>query len=301
MSAVANMRAFIRVVEAGSFSSAARQLGIAPSSVSRQINELENILGVRLFQRTTRKLSLTEAGDLYFHRASDIINDIDEAALAVSQLDGLPSGILRLTVPASLSRRHIVPALFDFQQIYSSIQVVLTVSDQLVDLIDNRIDLAIRIGRLKDSSFVARKIASSRRVLCASPSYINNAEVLELPEQLINHNCITFRSHPGNNMWKFQGMGKTTEIHISGNLFIDDGESLVAAAVEGYGVILVPEWLVDRELKSEHLQEILPNFRAIPSETPIYAIYPRQHHLPPKVRAFVDFMVNRYSKKELKS
>lgn len=294
MTSIASMRMLIRVVETGSFSAAGRQLGVAPSSVSRQINELEDALGVRLFQRTTRKLSLTEAGELYHQSALRIVMDVDEASLAVSQLDGSPSGILRLNVPASLSRRYIVPALFDFQYKYPAIQVALTVGDRLVDLIGSRVDLAIRIGRLQDSSLVARKIAVSRRVVCASPKYIEKADTLELPGQLVDHNCVTFRSHPGSNAWKFQGQNKTREVRVSGNLFTDDGESLVSAAIAGHGIILVPEWLVDHELKMGLLKEVLSSYRAIPQNSPIYAIYPRQRYLPPKVRAFVDFMAERF-------
>ncbi len=213
MTDIAGMRVFIRVVETGSCSSAALQLGVAPSSVSRRINELENALGARLFQRTTRKLSLTESGELYFQRASSIVIDVDEASLAVAQLDGSSSGILRLNVPASLSRRYIVPALFDFQLKYPAIKVALTVGDQLADLIDNRIDQFIRIGRLQDSSLVARKITINCRVLCASPKYIEKAVLLKSPEQLVDHNCVTFRLHPGSNLWKFQGEDKIHEVY----------------------------------------------------------------------------------------
>lgn len=295
MSDIANIRAFLRVVESGSFSAASREMGVSPSSVSRQINELENALNARLLQRSTRKLNLTEAGELYFESASKIIIDIDEATLAVSQLDGSPSGILRLNVPASLSRRYIMPALFDFQNEYSAIKVVLTAGDQLVDLIGSRIDLAIRIGRLQDSSLVARKIGASRRILCASPKYVNTAEMLKTPEQLPNHNCVTFRSHPGHNLWRFQTKGITKEIKVSGNLFTNDGESLVAAAVAGSGIILVPEWLVAYEIKTGLLQEVLPDHPAVPNHSPLFAIYPKQRHLPPKVRAFIDFMVERFA------
>jgi DNA-binding transcriptional LysR family regulator len=293
MSTFAGMRIFNRVVEAGSFSEAGRQLGVAPSSVSRQINELEDSLRTRLFQRSTRKLSLTEAGEIYYGRATRIIAEVDEARLAVSQLDGTPTGILRLNVPGSLSRRYLVPILIAFQRKYPGVEVVLLVTDQVMDMIEHRIDLTIRLGALSDSNLVARKISTSRRLLCASASYLEKAGQLKSPEDLGDHNCLTFRSNSGSNVWKFKRKnGKTSEVQVSGNLFSNDGESLVAAAVEGHGLILVPEWLVRDEIAGGSLIEALPAYTAVPGETPMYALYPLQRHLAPKVRAFIDFIID---------
>lgn len=295
METLSGMRIFVRVVETGSFSEAGRQLGVAPSSVSRQINDLEDSLGSVLFQRTTRKLSLTEAGELYYARVTGIVTEIDEAKLALSQLDGTPTGILRLNVPGSLSRRYMVPALIAFQEKYPGVEIVLLASDQVMDMIEHRIDLTIRLGSLNDSSLVARKIGSGRRVVCASTAYLQKAGNPESPVALTEHNCLTFRSNPGSNIWKFKNTkGITSEVRVSGNLYANDGESLVAAAIEGHGIILVPEWLVRCELREGLLQEILTNYSTSPKETPMYALYPRQRHLPPKVRAFIDFIVERF-------
>lgn len=299
MDTVAGMRLFTRVVEAGSFSEASRQLGLAPSSVSRQINDLEDSLGVRLFQRTTRKLSLTEAGQILYERATRIIADVDEATLAITQSDGTPGGILRLSVPASLSRRHIVPKVVAFQDRYPQVEVVLLVSDQLLDMIEHRIDLTLRLGALNDSSLVARKIASGRRIVCASPTYVRNAGAPKTPNDLLKHNCLTFRTNPGSNRWEFKNAkGEPSAVSVSGNLYANDGESLVAAAVAGHGIILVPEWLVGYELQQRSLHELLGNHTAIPGNTPLYALYPRQNHLPLKVRAFIDFMVDQFNPRE---
>jgi DNA-binding transcriptional LysR family regulator len=295
METTAGLRIFARVVEAGSFSEAGRQLGMAPSSVSRQINELENSLSALLFQRTTRKLSLTEAGELYYERATRIVTEIDEAKLAISQLDGTPTGILRLNVPGSLSRRYIVPTLVAFQEKFPGVEIVLLASDQVMDMIEYRIDLTIRLGALSDSSLVARKIGSGRRVVCASTTYLKKAGHLKSPDELTRHNCLTFRSNPGSNIWKFKNAkGEMTEVRVSGNLYANDGESLVAAAVEGHGIILVPEWLVSCELREGTLQELLTHYSSIPKDTPMYALYPHQQHLSPKVRAFIDFMVEQF-------
>jgi DNA-binding transcriptional LysR family regulator len=295
METIAGLRTFARVVEAGSFSEAGRQLGVAPSSVSRQINELEDSLGALLFQRTTRKLSLTEAGELYYERTTRIVTEIDEAKLALSQLDGTPTGILRLNVPGSLSRRYIVPILIAFQEKFPGVKVVLLGSDQVIDMIEHRIDLTIRLGALNDSSMVARKIASGRRIVCASTAYLERAGNPKSPDELEEHNCLTFRSNPGSNTWKFKdAKGVVSEVRVSGNLYANDAESLVAAAVAGHGIILVPEWPVRCELKEGLLQELFTHYSSIPKEIPMYALYPRQRHLPPKVRAFIDFMVERF-------
>ncbi len=292
MSTLAGMRIFNRVVAVGSFSEAGRQLGVAPSSVSRQINELEDSLRTRLFQRSTRKLSLTEAGEIYYGRATRIIAEVDEARLAVSQLDGTPTGMLRLNVPGSLSRRYLVPILTAFQRKYPGVEVVLLVTDQLMDMIEHRIDLSIRLGALSDSNLVARKIGTGRRLLCASADYLKKAGPLKSPDDLSDHNCLTFRSNSGRNVWKFKHRnGKTSEVQVSGKLFSNDGESLVAAAVEGQGLILVPEWLVRDEIDDGSVKEVLTTYSAMPKETPMYALYPLQRHLAPKVRAFIDFII----------
>jgi DNA-binding transcriptional LysR family regulator len=286
------IRIFERVVEAGSFSEAARQLSVAPSSVSRQVSELEDTLGVRLFQRSTRRLSLTEAGEIYHQRAAKILSDLNEARLAVSQLDGTPTGILRLSVPGSLSRRLVVPAVAAFQARYPAVDVALIVSDLVLDMIENRIDVTLRLGALSDSNLVARKLCTVPRHLCASPAYLARQGVPNHPEDLAGHNCLTFRSVAGGNTWTFLGAGdETREVLARGRLHANDGESLVAAALADQGLILVPEWLVREELASGQLQTLLPDWSPVPGETPLYALYPLQRHLAPKVRAFIDFML----------
>jgi DNA-binding transcriptional LysR family regulator len=295
MDTVAGMRIFTRVVEAGSFSAAGRQLGIAPSSASRRINDLEDDLGARLFHRTTRKLSLTEAGRLYYERAAKIVLEVDEAKLALSQIGAAPSGILRLTVPASVGRLHIVPAVAAFQDKFPAVRFVLSVTDRVVDLVEEGFDLAIRVGGLRDSSLIARKIGSGRRVVCAGPAYLDKRGVPTTPAGLANHNCLTFRSHPGSNVWKFRGPDRASEVRVTGSFFADNGEALCAAALAGLGLILVPEWLVGIEIRNGNLREVLPEFRAVPEASPLHAVYPHQRHLPPKVRAFIDFLAARFA------
>jgi DNA-binding transcriptional LysR family regulator len=289
------VRIFTQVVEAGSFSAAGRGLGLAPSSVSRQIADLEDELGARLFHRTTRRLSLTEAGQVFYARAGKILVDLEEAKLAVAQPGGAPSGVLRLTVPGSLGRLHLVPAIADFQQGHPAVKVGLVVTDRLVDLVEEGFDLAIRVGRQRDSSLVARRIGTSRRLVCAAPSYLAKVGAPQEPADLVRHDCLTFRSHPGASFWRFRGPDGGREVRASGALFANDGEALVSAAVAGLGLVLVPEWLVGPDLRAGRLQEVLTDYRASPDATPLYALYPHRRHLPAKVRAFVDFLAARFA------
>ncbi len=263
--------------------------------MSRQISGLEYELGARLFHRTTRKLSLTEAGRLFHERAAQILVEVEEAKLAISQIGGAPSGILRLTVPASVGRLHIAPALAAFQERFPAVQIVLSMTDRLVDLVDEGFDLAIRVGRQRDSSLIARRIGWGRRVVCGSPSYLEKAGMPKVPADLADHNCLTFRSHPGSNLWSFRGPKGTSKVRVSGGLFADNGEALCAAAVAGLGLILVPNWLVGIEIRRGRLRQVLGKFQVVPEASPLYAVYPHQRHLPPKVRAFVDFLVERFA------
>ena len=294
MDSVVGMRVFARVVETGNFSAAARQLGVAPSSISRQIGDLEDELGARLFQRTTRKLSLTEAGELYYGRARQILVDVDEANIAVSQISGAPSGILRLTAAAGIGRMHIAPALPDFHEKFPAVNIGLSLSDRVIDLVEEGFDLAIRVGRQRDSSLVARKIKSSRRVVCASPAYLDKMGAPLIPAELEGHNCLTFRAQPGSNVWTFRGADGKFEVQASGSLFADSAAALPSAAAAGLGVILAPSWLIECDLAEGRLKEVLPDYQVVPDAMPIYAIYLQQRHLAPKVRAFIDFLVERF-------
>lgn len=296
MDSVAGMRVFACVVEAGSFSEAGRQLGLAPSSVSRRVDDLEYQLGAHLFYRTTRKLSLTEAGQLYYERASQILVDVDEAKLAISQLDGSPSGILRVTVPTGIGKYLVASALPVFLDLFPAVDVVVSMTDQIIDIVESGTDLAIRVGAQRDSSLVARKIGSTRRYVCGSPDYLKAAGTPKIPSDLENHSCLTFRAHPGKNLWKFEGPEGIVEVRVSGRIFAMDADTLSTAAVAGMGLVLLPDWNIGNELAEGRLQQVLAGCRVIPEASPIYAIYPRQKFLSPKVRAFVDFLVDHFSK-----
>lgn len=295
MDSFAAMQVFVRVVEAGSLSAAGRALGLAPSSVTRRINELEAALGVRLLQRTTRKLSLTEAGETYYERAREIMGAVEEATLAVTERRGVASGILRVTVPASLARRHMAPAAADFMAQFPAVKVAMTVTDRMVDLVGEGMDLAIRVGRLEDSSLLARKVGEARRLLCASPAYLERAGSPASPADLTEYACLCFRDHPGRTLWRFRKAGRRADVRVSGPLVANDGEALVAAALAGLGLVLVPAWLVGSEVGDGRLVALLPDHDPDPPSTPLYAVFPPGPYSPIKVRAFVDFLAARFA------
>ena len=295
MDSIAGMRILVRVVDSGSFSAAARQLGVAPSSVSRQINELEEDLGARLFARTTRKLSLTEAGQLYHDRARSIIDEVNEAKLALSQLDS-PSGILRVTVPSGIGRELVGSVVPAFLEKYPAIKIVLSMTDRMVDIIDAGIDVAIRVGRQRDSSFKARKIGESKRVVCASPAYLKMAGTPKAPGDLESHNCITWRDHPGHNVWTFRGPDGVSTVRATGSFFAKNADAIVAATVAGVGLSLLPDWNMGIELRQKQLRPVLTDYQASPAASPVYAVHAHQRHVPPKIRVFIDFLIESFAK-----
>jgi DNA-binding transcriptional LysR family regulator len=289
------MRTFRQVVASKGFAAAALQLGRATSSVSRQIGELESELGVRLLNRSTRNLSLTEAGQIYHERTARILDEMEEARLAVAQLDGSPSGVLRVTMPTGIGREIISVALPGFLARHGGVRVVLSVTDSMLNLVDAGIDVAIRMGPQKDSTLMARKIGSSRRVVCASPAYLKRAGVPRHPLDLRRHTCLTWRDHPGHNTWSFRGPNGIEDVPVTGNVFVRSADALAAAAVAGLGLILLPDWNVGVELRSGRLRPVLADYQAVPEATPIYAVYPPSPYLPRKVRAFVDCLRNELS------
>ncbi len=295
MDKLAAMQVFVRVVEAGGLSAAGRQMGLAPPSVSRRISELEALLGVKLLQRTTRKLSLTEAGEAYYERARAIVKAVDEANLAAAEKRAAPSGTLRITTAASIARLHVIPAIAAFHMQHPNIRVVLRVSDRVVDFIDEGLDVALRIGRLDDSSLIAKKLGQCNRIVCASPDYLKNAGRPTRPDDLSDHACLSYRAHASVSLWRFRRGKKNFDVRTSGPFFTDEGETLVAGACAGLGIILVPEWLAGVEISNGRLEELLPNYTADPAQTPLYALYSPGPYIAPKIRAFVDFLAQRFS------
>ena len=293
MNEFSSMQLFVQVVQEGSFSATARTLGITPSSVSRQISQLEGELGARLFQRTTRKQSLTEAGKIYFQHAERIIADLETARLAVSRLTDTPSGSLHITAEADLALAYIAPILPEFLERYPEIKVRISMSVGMKDLVDSGIDLAIRMGHLGDSNLIARKIAMSHSLVCASPAYIKKFGLPSHPSELESHNCLSFRIKAGKNHWGFTLPEGSLEVPISGNVNVNSLFFLRNVALEGLGIIMIPSWIIRDELSNGQLIPLLKDYPLEPSNTPIHAVFAHNKHLAPKVRAFVDFLVER--------
>lgn len=281
---------FVTVVESGSFSAAARLLGVTPSNVSRQISNLETELGARLLHRTTRKLSLSEAGELYYQSAKTIVAEIEHARDAVSRLAESPAGDLHITAEADLTVALIAPILPDFLAQYPKVRLRISMSSQILDLVQSGIDLAVRMGHLESSSLIARKIGVSRSQLYASPRYLSRHGTPVRPEDLEEHQCLSFRVGPGKKFWRFETENGTVDAPITGRINADSLMFLKEMAIAGCGIAMLPAWAVRKELEQEQIVPVLREFTMAPPETPISAAYPDNRLLAPKVRAFIDFL-----------
>lgn len=283
---------FVAVVEKGGFSAAATALGISKSAVSKRVNRLEEHLGVRLLHRTTRKLSLTEAGERYYENAVRALDAANKAEDAVTELQGEPSGKLSISSPMSFGRLHLAPMIPKFLARYPKLQLELVMDDKKIDLVAAGLDVAIRSGAdgLPDSSLVARKLAPLRHVLCASPGYLEESGVPQTPAELAARNCLLFSYSTDAGEWRFcRGDGKAQTVLVSGNYQVNNSEALVAALKEGMGVGRVPTFVAAPEIRSGQLVAVLPQWQQ--PEHALYAVYPERAYLPAKVRAFLDFVV----------
>lgn len=280
---------FVAVVENGSFSAAARTLGVSKSAVSKRIHGLEAQLGVRLLYRTTRKLSLTEAGERYFEHAALALNAAIQAEEAVTELQGEPQGQLRVSSPMSFGRLHVAPMIPKLMQRYPKLRVDLVMDDRKVDLVAAGFDVAIRAGSgdLPDSTLVARRLAPLRQVLCASAGYIEGHGLPASPAELTGHNCVLYSYSSDANMWSLHKGDTTESVVVSGNYRVNNSEALLAALTQGIGIGRLPTFVAGPELKTGRLVTLLEAY-TIPDHT-FYAVFPQREYLPAKVRAFVDF------------
>ncbi|CAO3360192.1 Transcriptional regulator, LysR family [Azospirillum palustre] len=287
-----DMLAFIKVVDTKSFTAAADRLNLSKSVVSRRIGELENRLGARLLNRTTRKLSLTEVGQAYYERCTRILADLEEAEQAVADLHAAPRGRLRLNAPVSFGIMHLAPAVAEFLERYPAIEIDMDLNDRTVDLVDEGYDLAVRIGRLRDSSLIARRLAPARMALCASPAYLQKHGVPQTPDELGGHACLIYTNVPTPDLWPFIVDGEMRSVRVSGPIRSNNGDLLREAAASGVGFIMSPTFLCGQALARGELVSVL--HRHVPSEVSVNAVYPQNRHLSPKVRVFVDFLVQRF-------
>ncbi|MGB1156541.1 MAG: LysR family transcriptional regulator [Alphaproteobacteria bacterium] len=296
MDTLTSMKVFHAAVTSGSFSEAGRQLGMAPSSVSRQISALEDHLGVQLLNRSTRQLHLTEAGETYHDRVINILQSVEDAAVAVTELESSPRGLLRINMPVTFGRRHVAPFFPEFMQLYPEVEIEATMTDNLVNIIEEGADLVIRIGELQDSSLIARKLAPNNRVIAASPEYLDRFGEPMVPSDLADHVALTYRRQAGPDIFHFDGPRGVEHVRMRSILHVNNGEAILPAARAGQGLVLLPTYVVGRDIQTGRLRPVMTDLVASPTalDTSIYAMYPPNRHLSPKVRAFVDFLLGKY-------
>jgi len=288
------IQAFIQIVEAGSITAAAARLDLAKSAVSRRLSELEARLGVELFHRTTRKLSLTDSGQGFYERSVRIVADLQEAENSVSQAHKELSGELRVAAPLSFGLMHLGPAINDFQQQHPAIKFDIDFNDRQIDLIQEGFDVGIRIAELEDSSLIARKLASNSVIVCASPAYLDKHGTPTTPEELTEHDCLTYSYLPNPNHWNFIDMlGQMQNIRVKSSMQSNSGNYLREAAIAGLGVLRQPTFIAYEAINKKELVPILQDYE-IPTVN-AYAIYPPTRHLSQRVRTFIDFLVERFA------
>ena len=288
------MRVFISVVDSGSFSESARRLGISQPSASRHINSLEEYLGVRLLQRTTRRISLTEAGFIYYDKARNIQREVKEATQSIIGFNEIPSGVLKVSAPYTWTEAIITPHLSEFLTEYPEIKLNIECNDQFQDMIEDQLDLVIRVGILKDSTFIAVPFGSIKIVICATPCYLEKHGYPKTPGDIQNHNCILFEDY---DELVLSTEAETHQVKLNGSISSNMVSVMIAATKQHIGLTVLPDLIIKPMLNSGELIEIMPEFKIEITNLPInqvFALYSNRRHLPAKVRAFLDFFKPRF-------
>jgi len=295
MDRASEMLIFVRCVEQGSFSAAARDMDLTPSAISKQIRRLEDRLGARLFNRTTRRISLTEIGRDFYDRCSRIMLDIEAAEESVSSQQGLVRGTLRVSATAAFARGEVLPRMPLFLERYPELTVEMELTDRSVDLVEEGVDCAIMLQeQVDDPSLISRKLAVNRRIIVATPGYVNKHGAPQNPEDLLSHNCLTLYNVTRFNDWEF-GLpdGSHRLIHVDGNLRANTAGALYEACLAGVGLARLSTWLVAPRIRDGQLVQLLPEFSQEASA--YFVLFPQGRHLSRKVRAFVDFLVEEFT------
>lgn len=294
MDQVAAMATFVRVVESGSLSGAARAIPSSLTSVSRQIAALEARYGTQLLLRTTRRLSLTDDGRLFYDRAKSVLGELKEIELSLSSRHRKPAGRLRVSAPTLMGRLLIAPLLAEFLRRHPAVSVDLMLVDRAVDMVEEDIHVALRVGHLPDSQLVARKLADLTMIVCAAPGYLEQRGVPQTPGDLSKHDCLVFSDVPGTGEWRFRANGgRDCKIRVSARLWINSLDALVTAAKEGAGIVRVPSWQVATEIAAGRLRRIL-TVHEVPA-TPVHLLFPPSRLASPKTRLFADYLVDRWA------
>jgi DNA-binding transcriptional LysR family regulator len=282
------MQTFTAVVDAGSFVRASETLGLSKAAVSRHLADLEERLGVRLLQRSTRRLALTEDGQLFYARARELLAGLAEAEAELATRSGEALGLLRINAPPAFGVRHLAPLWGAFRERNPRVVLEVILSDRLIDPIEEGFDIAIRIGELTSSNLIARRLATTRRLLCASPDYLDRHGWPRTPDELAGHQVISYGHYAARSEWHFDGPHGLTSVRIDACIYTNSGETCRAAALAHQGIVLQPSYLVGDALRSGALVELMPEFHS--DDLGIFALYPSRKHLPAKVRALIEFL-----------
>jgi DNA-binding transcriptional LysR family regulator len=293
MSQIEDMRVFVAVAEQNGFAAAAETLGMSTPGVSRHVARLEAGLGVRLFNRTTRRVSLTTTGAAYYQRCLILLADFDELESSIREQGLMPTGTLRVNAPVSFGITKLAPVLAGFRLQFPDVRLDLTLTDRLTDMVEEGYDLAIRITRQPGPALIARKLAETRLLLCASPAYLERQGVPSVPADLVAHECLSYTYWGDGDNWRLSGPDGEVAIPITGGVQANNGDLLVQAARDGLGIVLQPDFLVAPDLSSGCLVEVLPDYNV--ARAGIYAVYASRNHLAPKVRAFIDYLVDAFA------
>lgn len=296
MDLVSGMSMFRRVVEAESFSAVARETGLSQPTISKHVSALEKHLGVKLMNRSTRQLALTELGKEYYHHCTRILDDLEEAEASVGKQQSELTGTLRINVPVSFGRLELLPVLWSFMKEYPAINLDIVMDDHYVDLVKEGIDLAIRIGPLFDSSLVARKLGGYQRVTVATQSYLDEFGEPETIEELKQHSCIVFTLLTTGNKWQYYEKGELKKIRVKGRVSTSSPDTMREAALQGFGIAVAPTWLVQDCIDDGRLKVILSDYT--PTAMELNAIYPERHYVAAKVHALIDHMRKNIGKEE---
>ena len=286
------MQTFAAVVDAGSFVGAADALEMSKPAVSRYVGELEARLGLRLLHRTTRKLSLTEEGEVFYARCKELLFGIDEAEAEITSRSGQAVGLVKINAPVTFGILHLAALWGEFKAQHPKVLLDVTLADRVVDLVEEGFDIAIRIARLPSSSLISRKLATTRMVLCASPAYLQRAGTPRHPAELAGHAVLAYSYWSTRDEWQFEGPGGTVAVTTQPCLRTNNGDTCRAGALQHQGIVLQPTFLVGEDLRSGALVELMPEFRSI--ELGIHALYPTRKHVSPKVRLLLDFLVESF-------
>ncbi len=292
MDRLGNMSVYVKAVELGSFAAAAEALAMSPQMVGKSVNALEQHLGVKLINRTTRHHSLTEAGQHFYERAKIILAEVEAAESFAQEVRIKPRGRLRINAPVSFGVNALAHKLHKYLEQHSDILVELTLSNRMVDLIDEGYDAIFRVGELADSGLIAKSLAPYRLLACAAPSYLLSAPKLETPKDLHNHECLIFTHTTLRTHWVFEGQEGKVTTPVCGRLQIDSGEALMGAAVAGFGILMQPAELVTPFINSGQLVRVLPNYD-VPSR-PLNLVYAPDRRITPKLRSFIDFAIDNF-------